>query len=178
MAITAKHHKLPVSPEYSARVESIVSTAVEQYAQLRRAYMEASDDVRAVIDDMCEIITDPTVDHDDRVAAISTLVEALFPISHNGELGIDIAELRNAGFHPNEAAEVEKIESEEATFAQRLKALMAEKKINQDTLASLTGVQQPAISMMLARDCRPQRRTVEKIAHALGVTVEQLWGAS
>ena len=41
--------------------------------------------------------------------------------------------------------------------------------------AAAIGVGQPAISMVLTRNCRPQRRTVEKIAKALDVSAEEVW---
>ncbi len=42
-------------------------------------------------------------------------------------------------------------------------------------LARRIGVSQSAISMMLPRRCRPQRRTVEKLAETLGVKADDLW---
>ncbi|MFM7038566.1 MAG: helix-turn-helix domain-containing protein [Planctomycetaceae bacterium] len=54
---------------------------------------------------------------------------------------------------------------------------MEEKNMSQETLASLMGVSQPAISNMLNRRCRPQRRTIVRFAQALGVTEEELWNA-
>ena len=68
----------------------------EAFAQFFRAYMEASDIAQEVIRDMCEIINDPDTDQDDREAAYVTLMEALFPVSYNGELGIGIEDLRVA----------------------------------------------------------------------------------
>jgi transcriptional regulator with XRE-family HTH domain len=47
--------------------------------------------------------------------------------------------------------------------------------LTQAELAAKVGVGQPAISMMLNRSCRPQKKTVRRIATALGVTVEELW---
>jgi transcriptional regulator with XRE-family HTH domain len=64
---------------------------------------------------------------------------------------------------------------EEAAFAERLLTVMAEKSMSQVQLAAAVGVGQPAISMMLSRNCRPQRRTVEKLARALEVSPETLW---
>ena len=42
-------------------------------------------------------------------------------------------------------------------------------------LANASGVGQPAISMMLSRNCRPQKRTVIRIAAALGISPGELW---
>ena len=67
------------------------------------------------------------------------------------------------------------MEREEATFAERLAALLEAKDMTQERLAEAIGVGQPAVSMMLNRNCRPQRRTVEKIAKALKVSPEDVW---
>jgi transcriptional regulator with XRE-family HTH domain len=47
--------------------------------------------------------------------------------------------------------------------------------LTQEQLAEKIGVGQPAISMMLKRQCRPQKRTVQRLAEALGVAAEELW---
>jgi transcriptional regulator with XRE-family HTH domain len=52
---------------------------------------------------------------------------------------------------------------------------MERKNISQAELAKAIGVSQPAISLLLARKCRPQRRTVEKLAEALNVETRELW---
>ena len=64
---------------------------------------------------------------------------------------------------------------EKSEFANSLDGHMKAKGISQVELAAAIGVGQPAISMMLSRDCRPQRRTVEKLARALGVPPNDLW---
>ena len=63
----------------------------------------------------------------------------------------------------------------EAAFAATLARLMAERQLTQAQLAERIGVGQSAISMLLKRRCRPQRRTLGKLAEALGVPVEELW---
>ncbi|MGA7500029.1 MAG: helix-turn-helix domain-containing protein, partial [Isosphaeraceae bacterium] len=68
-----------------------------------------------------------------------------------------------------------RMDLEEETFANSLVGHMKAKGISQVELAAAIGVGQPAISMMLSRDCRPQRRTVEKLARALGVPPNDLW---
>jgi transcriptional regulator with XRE-family HTH domain len=67
------------------------------------------------------------------------------------------------------------MEEEERVFAANLTRLLQEQKMSQAELARRVGVGPSAISMMLSRRCRPQRRTVEKIAQALGVDVRHLW---
>jgi transcriptional regulator with XRE-family HTH domain len=64
---------------------------------------------------------------------------------------------------------------EESIFAQRVDSLMREKELTQELLAERIGVSQPAISNMLTRKCRPQRRTVARIATALNVRPEEIW---
>jgi predicted XRE-type DNA-binding protein len=66
-------------------------------------------------------------------------------------------------------------EQAEAAFAAVLARLMAQRQLSQAQLAERIGVGQSAISMLLKRRCRPQRRTLGKLAEALGVTVDELW---
>lgn len=160
------------APEMN-KAERILS---ESFAQVFRAYIEASDEVQAVICDMCELINCAETDPDDREAAVATLTEALFPISYGGELGIDIGDLRKVlDTSPDFKDEIEAFDSQDRTFAERLKATMDEKGMTQAQLASLIEVTQPAISMMLNRKCHPQRATVKKLADALGVAPSVLW---
>ncbi len=69
----------------------------------------------------------------------------------------------------------ERLDREEVIFANRLARLIDEKSVTQVELARRIGVSQSAISMLLARRCRPQRRTVARIAEALGVSESDLW---
>jgi transcriptional regulator with XRE-family HTH domain len=70
---------------------------------------------------------------------------------------------------------LQRMDKEEADFADRLRQLLEEKDITQQELAEKLGIGQSAISMMLGRSCRPQRKTVSRIAEALGVSSEALW---
>jgi transcriptional regulator with XRE-family HTH domain len=65
--------------------------------------------------------------------------------------------------------------SQEAKFAQTLRELMKAKGITQAELANRSGCTQPAISQMLSRRCRPQKRTIFKLASALSVAATDLW---
>jgi DNA-binding XRE family transcriptional regulator len=67
------------------------------------------------------------------------------------------------------------LEQAEAGFAVVLGRLMVERQVTQAQLAERIGVGQSAIAMLLKRRCRPQRRTLGKLAEALGVPVEELW---
>jgi lambda repressor-like predicted transcriptional regulator len=68
-----------------------------------------------------------------------------------------------------------RMDQEETQFAERLSRLMAERQLTQAELARRMAVGQSAVSMLLSRKCRPQPRTLGKIAEALGVGVKDLW---
>ncbi|MCA9309803.1 MAG: helix-turn-helix transcriptional regulator [Phycisphaerales bacterium] len=152
-------------------------TETQLFAQLFRGYLEASDAVRRVICDMAGVINDPQADEDEKAAALSTLMEAMSPShapeSRGGELGIDLADLAEG--QAGNAAECASHDLEEEDFARRLREVMEERGLTQSELAGRIGVGQPAIANMLARNCRPQRRTVERLAAALEVPPQRLW---
>ena len=58
---------------------------------------------------------------------------------------------------------------------ERLRTAMHQRGVTQEQLADKIGIGQPAVSMMLQRHCRPQQRTVRRLAEALGVAPEELW---
>jgi lambda repressor-like predicted transcriptional regulator len=110
---------------------------------------------------------------------LHSLADALFPHTHHGKLGLDLEESEKMGAaHSEETrAVLEEMDQEEATFAARLAAFLKERSITQEELAARIGVGQPAISNLLNRQCRPQRRTVLRLAEALGVAPRELWPA-
>ena len=150
--------------------------ASRAFADVFRAYLECSDAVQEVIRDMVEIVNDPEATAEEIDAAVLTIAEALFPSHRNGNLGIDLEECEADA--PDDIREkLEEADSHEAAFAQRVSALLTERQMTQSDLASAIGVGQPAISMMLSRNCRPQKRTIEKIAEALKVSASEIWPA-
>jgi transcriptional regulator with XRE-family HTH domain len=52
---------------------------------------------------------------------------------------------------------------------------MTEKCVTQQELAQRIGCSQPAVSQMLNRSCRPQKKTILKLAEALNVRPQELW---
>lgn len=146
-------------------------------AKLLHSYLECGDVIQAGIRKMLDVIDDPATDEDDRVMALHSLAEALFPNFHDGKLGIDLVESEAMGASVSEEAKhaIETMDREEATFAERLATVMQEKGLSQESLARMVGVGQPAISNMLNRRARPQRATVKRFAGALGVPPSQLW---
>jgi len=148
--------------------------ASQMFAQVYQAFLECSDDVQKAVQDMVQIVNAPDATVDEREAALETMAEALFPSKHNGTLGISLEDCDR--FAPkDDLAILRQMDQEEATFADRLNALLEAKNMTQSELANAIGVGQPAISMMLSRNCRPQKRTVEKIAQVLKVTPEEIW---
>ena len=161
-----------------------------QSAPLLRAFMECSDELQTHAKNMVKALCDPELDDDERFLTATTLFELLFPY-HNEEDGVYGMDLEHAErvvrTHPfpvgdprakecDEAAAIlTAMDAEEETFAGRLHTLMEERGLTQTALANKVGVSQPAIALMLKRECRPQKRTVSKIAKALGVAPTELW---
>jgi lambda repressor-like predicted transcriptional regulator len=146
----------------------------EVFAQMLHAYLECSDEVQAAICDMAEVVNDPNATHDERRAALSTIAEALFPSHYNGVFGVDLDECESAA--PRKFKDLlREMDEQEAAFSERVNAALSAKGMTQEDLAAAIGVGQSAISMMLSRKCRPQRRTVERVALALDLTPSDLW---
>lgn len=155
----------------------ILTPSIELFSKCYRAFLECSDEVQAGIREMVKIIEDPATDADDRAMAIESIAEALFPGLDDGALGIDIDEADRAAARNSPEGEraLREADAEEAAFADRLRDVLDKKGWTQQELASRSGVGQPAISMMLSRNCRPQKRTIRKLAEALGVPEMDLW---
>lgn len=136
------------------------------FARLLRTYLELATPHQKVLRELASLVADASADADDRERALDAMTDALFPRPTPAPGG------SGDGGRAAAAAECDR---EEETFAARLRALMAEKRVTQSRLAAKIGVQQSAVSMMLNRRCRPQRETVVKIARALKVLPEELW---
>jgi transcriptional regulator with XRE-family HTH domain len=140
---------------------------------------ECSDAVQQVVIKLLGVIKHPDTTPAERQRALMTIADALFlnPDETDGEYGQDLAvsESYAATAVPRLAREVEKMNTQEATFAQRLRELMEAKRISQQELADRVQCSQPAISQMLNRACRPQKKTILKLAEALNVQPRDLW---
>lgn len=150
---------------------------VRRFAPLFQAYLECGDELREHARNLFATLSDPKTDEDDRTLAAMTLADILFPNLSNGELGSDLHECEATGARSSSETRetLERMDGEEATFAERLREAMQARGVSQVQLAERVGVGQPAIAMMLQRECRPQRRTVARMAEALGVPPEELW---
>ncbi len=67
------------------------------------------------------------------------------------------------------------MDCQEAAFADRLRELMTVKCVTQQELSNRVGCSQPAISQLLNRKSRPQKKTVVRLAEALQVQPQELW---
>jgi lambda repressor-like predicted transcriptional regulator len=148
-----------------------------QAVKFLHAYLECSDEIQAGIRRMLQVLNDPNTDEDDRDMTLFTLADALFSDPGEGKLGMELEELetQDAGYSEETRTTSEEMDREEETFAGRLRDAMNNKGITQEQLAVKIGVGQPAISNMLNRQCRPQRRTVARLGEALGVAPDDLW---
>ncbi len=142
------------------------------------ALKECNPELRDAAYELFEQLNSGELDQGETLATTALIAEILFPNSDTGGLpGLDLEEVERLAplTNPEAAPVLAEMDREEATFAARLQSLLTERGVTQAELAGKVGVGQPAISMMLNRDCRPQRKTVEKIAAALDVTPEDLW---
>ena len=142
------------------------------------ALAECNDAVQEVVVKMLGVVKNPHTTRTERQRALMTIADALFPITdESGDYGLDLAasEAEAAATSASLTREVEKMDSQEATFAHRLRSLLDAKQISQNELADRVGCSQPAISQMLNRNCRPQKKTILKLAEALNVKAQDLW---
>jgi lambda repressor-like predicted transcriptional regulator len=166
-----------ITNEANESVAAMHRSAIEFFAKCIHSYLECDDEVQAMIREMSEIISDANATDDEREMAAGTISEALFPSYDKGSLGISIEEVEKAccDNEPDGQAAREHLDAQERQFAERLGHWLDKKGMSQSDLASRVGVGASAISMMLKRECRPQRRTVRKIAEALDVAPQELW---
>jgi transcriptional regulator with XRE-family HTH domain len=139
---------------------------------------ECSDDIQQVVVRLLNVVKNAETSPNERQRALMTIADALsLNPDEDGEYGQDLvaSEANTAVRFPSLAQEVQKMDTQEATFAQRLRELMEAKRISQLELAERVGCSQPAISQMLNRNCRPQKKTILKLAEALNVQAIDLW---
>jgi len=159
-------------------INSLEISAIQAASPIVLALAECDEELRAEALDLFKALASGKLDEEQRIATTALLAEILFPnADHNGLPGLDLADAEEMAPQVNPEAKdvLERMDAEEADFAKRLRNLMEAKNITQAQLASVVGIGQPAISMMLNRTCRPQKKTVMRFAEALGVPPEDLW---
>lgn len=141
------------------------------------ALAECSDAVQEVVVRLLGVVKNPRTTAVERQRALMTIADALFPNSESGEYGLDLiaSEANAAAESLPLAREVQRMNTQEAAFADRVRELMKTRQISQQELAARAGCSQPAISQMLNRTCRPQKKTILKLAEALNVQARDLW---
>lgn len=144
-------------------------------ARLLQAYLECSNELQQAAREMVNVIRSPESDDDERAMALHTLQQIFFPELDDCSATLEHLDECAVQHQPDGAASKAALDREEASFAERLRSLMQERNMTQTELADRAGVGQPAISMMLQRQSRPQQRTVRKLAEALGVSSRDLW---
>lgn len=176
---------LPDDPQTVQRLDSVAclfewmrSMPTPARKRTWGALAECSDAIQQVVVNLLGVVKNPRTTPVERQRALMTIADALFPNSdEGGEYGLDLAasEASAAAGSPSLAREVQKMDTQEATFAQRLREVMEAKRVSQLELADRVGCSQPAISQMLNRNCRPQKKTILKLAEALNVQATDLW---
>jgi transcriptional regulator with XRE-family HTH domain len=141
------------------------------------ALAECSDAVQEVVVGLLGVVKNPRTTASERRQALRTIADTLFPNSESGEYGLGLiaSEANAAAKISSLAYEAQRMNTQEATFADRVRELMETKRISQQELAARAGCSQPAISQILNRTCRPQKKTILKLAEALNVQARDLW---
>ena len=67
------------------------------------------------------------------------------------------------------------MESQEETFADPVEAILEQKNVTQEKLAERIACTRSAVSEMLSRKARPQRKTIYNMAAAMDVEPTALW---
>lgn len=152
--------------------------AFKTASSIIRALQECDPKLREAALELFDQLQNDDLDPEQAYATTALITEILFPnADQDGIPGLDLEEAEKIAPAVDPAAGplLAEMDRQEKTFAERLRAAMARKGITQAELAAKVGIGQPAISMMLNRTCRPQRKTVQKIAAALGIGAEELW---
>jgi len=166
----------------TVKVESIPRTfealvaACRSFVEIHKALAKADADTRAVVDELVAAIDSEAMDVTELESVFAAIAQVMIPYLEDS---LEPATQANPWdtLSDEEKRVAQEMDMEEETFARRLAAEMEVKGVTQTELALRVGVRQSAISMMLSRSCRPQRRTVEKIAQALNVEIGSLWPA-
>jgi DNA-binding XRE family transcriptional regulator len=141
--------------------------------EVLQAYFQLDARAQREIHELVERARDPQTPEAERSRAEKTLATLLEAAGGKHRAGRVLS--REERLSPAHRELLTRMEQAEAAFAATLSRLMAERQLTQAQLAERVGVGQSAISMLLKRRCQPQRRTLGKLAEALGVSVEELW---
>ncbi len=133
--------------------------------------------VRQTVWRMLAVIENPASTVHEKQRACSTIRDAFELHDEPHCFGVNLAksEVNAAASYASVDRVANELDSQEAAFAEKLREFMKLRAITQSELASRVGCTQPAISQMLKRACRPQRKTILALANALNVAPHELW---
>lgn len=147
----------------------VVAAEVQQFASIFRAYIACSGEEQEIIREMALIVDSDEATSDEKSRAVGVMIEALFPsLAREEQTAIE-------AWAASESAAQTQVQAEEQCFADNVRRYLKSMGLSQEDLAKRIGAGQSAIANILARKCRPQQRTVMKIAKALDVEPEALW---
>jgi transcriptional regulator with XRE-family HTH domain len=149
----------------------------EGRAHVLRALAHCSEEVQQSLIELIEVAESPDSTEQDKASARATIQETLQSYGHPKARGVSLRGLEAGAVGQSRQVDQtsQPVESQEEQFARKLWASMKAKGLTQVELASRSDCTQPAISQMLSRRCRPQKRTILKLAEALGVAPTDLW---
>ena len=168
----------PISIQHVGLIQFLFGMDSNSRVAFCRAVVECSDQLKQDVLQMLEIAANEERPTNERQRALMTVADALhLNPDKDGRYGMNLvdSEADAAKEFPQLARKVEAMNNQEAEFAERLKTIMKDKNITQSQLAERINCSQPAVSQMLKRNCRPHRKTLNKIATALGVDARELW---
>jgi len=147
--------------------------AARTFAETFPNYLQMSETIQAVVRDLVRLFNDPNIGEEERQRVLQALAATL-TAAHHERTGNGVGREKSEETPEKERVR-EELDREETLFAANLKQRMQERNLIQAELAERVGLSQPAVSMLLARKYRPQRRTVRLIAQILGVEAGTLW---
>ncbi len=142
-------------------------------SEILLAFFRLDESAQRAIHEQVQRLTDPRTSKVERDRAERTLATLLRSVPEQCEAGHLVGREQRLTSEQRELRA--RMEQAEAAFTATLTRLMAERQLTQADLARRIGVGQSAIAMLLKRRCRPQRRTLGKLAEALNVAVDELW---
>jgi transcriptional regulator with XRE-family HTH domain len=158
-------------------IRSLLEMSRESRTHLLHALANCSEQVQQMLIDLVAIADNPDSTEEDKALARATIYETLDVHCRRGAYGVSLSNIESGtvGQSPDADRISQQMDSQEEQFAQKLRELMKAKGLTQMELARRSDCTQPAISQMLTRRCRPQKRTILKLADALGVAPTDLW---
>jgi len=149
----------------------LLNENVRIYLRVQSAFDECSEEIQDVVRDMADIFNSPESTEEEKNGALYTMVEAIFP-----SLATTVLETcEDIRKKPKPQEYNNRLKSQEEYFANKVREVMEGKNMTQEQLAERIGISQSAICNMLNRKCRPQKRTIEKVAGALDVEISDPW---